>query len=272
MTKVIAVFNGKGGVGKTETTKDIASRDARAGKNVLVIGLDTDCCITDALGGDTSGTTIYDVLVNPTLGMVRAIKSYTRAPMAGRLDFIPESMELNKAHIAFKSSPNRPNGVTFPANLHWLLRQPEITQRYDRVYLDLGPNWDEINAMAVIAAQYLLIPVVPEPLAIRALKRLTTRIDQNNLDRVSSGITDRTSILGVVLTRIGSPAHEALAAKLAQSLERGQIPCFKTYIPNTDAVWEATGECVPVWHFAPHDPASVAYAQLYQEVRTALHD
>lgn len=274
MPTVIAVFNGKGGVGKTETAKDLATRDAQAGLRVLVVGLDSDCCMTDAiLGAEVSANdlTIYDVLIHPTLGMARAIKHYTRVALSGCLDIVPESMELDKAHAEFKKSSDRPNGVAFPANLHWLLRQPDI-QKYQRVYLDLGPNWDETNAMALIAANKLIIPVVPEPLAIRALKRLITRIDQNNLDRVSAGITEQTQILGVVLTRVGSAAHETLARKLILSLERAQIACFKTLIPNTDAVWQSTGECLPVWQSAPQDAASLAYAQLYQEVRMALHD
>lgn len=272
MTIVTAVFNGKGGVGKTETTKALATCDAQEGNNVLVIGLDTDCCITDALLGGSIGNclTMYDVLTHPSLGMARAIQPYTRVPLKGRLDVIPESMDLNKAPADFKSSSDRPNGVPFLAILNWLLRQSEITATYQRVYLDLGPNWDDINAMALIAARKILIPVTPEPLAIRALKRLTKRIEQNNLDRVSAGVTERTEMVGVVLTRVGSAAHQTLAQKLTQSLAQAQMPCFKTTIPNSDAVWQSTGECLPVWAYAPNDPATLAYGALHCEMQEAL--
>jgi chromosome partitioning protein len=275
MTTVTCVFNGKGGVGKTETTKALATEDARAGQSVLVIGLDTDCCITDALLGSNVGNslTMYDVLTHPTLGMVRAIQHYTRVPLAGRLDVIPESMDLNKAPKDFLNSPDRPNGVPFLKILYWLLRQPEITGTYQRVYLDMGPNWDDINAMALIAAVKILIPATPEPLAIQALKRLKKRIEQNNLDRVSAGVTERTEIAGVVLTRVGSNAHQVLAQRLMVALAQSQPPmrCFTTMIPNSDAVWQSTGECLPVWAYAPNDPATAAYGALHTEVQAVLN-
>jgi chromosome partitioning protein len=271
MTRVYAISNVKGGVGKTTATENIGIRWAYDGERVLLIDLDSDCCLTDALLGEkftksTQHLSILDVLTNPAAGIASAVVPYTTISLRGKVDMIAGSTAISEAPERFAAARVQQPVAQFDEVLSWLFRQPFITEQYTTILLDLGPNWDIITKTALFSAQSAIIPIIPAPLAISALKRLKDRIDDANRDRSRAGFPGRTDIIGVLLSQVGTDKQRVLADRLRTALNAASIPCCTTAIPFDDAVWEATGEHLPVWQFAPSAPASLAFIALAQEL------
>jgi len=268
---MITAINLKGGVGKTVITKNAAYALACAGRRVLVIDADSDCCLTDALLGEqVPRANLSDVLTAPDAGADRAIVHYTGTPqhplhMAGCLDVLPGSPDIARAAPTFLATRPRQPVQQFHEALPYALAH--TSQSYDAVLIDPGPNWDAMTDAILSIVDGIIIPVVPEAMAIRSLKRLLTRITA-----VSAGRPARDHfLLGVVLSKIMSAPQQELARTLRGSLTRAGIPVFQTVIPFTDQVWQADGEQVPVAAYAPDNAAALAFNALAGEIREVAH-
>jgi len=290
MTIITAMDNKKGGTGKTTTAINLGTYLAAAcGNRVLIIDLDSDRCITDGMAGGafdahtSNKLNILDCLADIKHGFGSAIIRYDITPYAaaasqlaslvhmpyvtgGSVDLITGSEDLAEAPVYFNQQ-KQPVG-TFDQSLHWMLRQPDVTERWDQVILDIGTGWDLVTKTAIFAADEAIIPVEPASLSIEAFKRHNLRINKGNTDRRRAGLIGQTIIRGVLISRYNavSPVHQQFVSGMRQMLAGAQIPCFTTVIPTSDAILVAMHNHAPSWGQYPDDPGAQAFASLAKEI------
>jgi chromosome partitioning protein len=292
-TEVYAIDNKKGGVGKTTSAFNLGTLlAAYFGERVLLIDLDSDRCLTDAIGGgsfdahNAGKLTILDTLAKPANGFGGAIIPYDLARFGaavnriastvlsqcaprtgGCVDLVAGSEDLADAPALFARESGQPVG-NFDHVLSWLVRQPAVTGKYSRIIFDIGPGWDTVTRSGLFAAGKAIIPVEPASLSIEAFKRHQARITRANSERARAGIAGQTAIAGVLVSRVNtqSPVQAQFITGLRQALEKGGISCFKTEIPASDAVLMAMKDHVPAWAAYPDDLASQAFMRLTAEI------
>ena len=259
--------NLKGGVGKTEQAKNCGLALAQAGKRVLAIDGDSDRCLTDSLVEEEPTCTLFDLLREPGQGIERAVVPYERIPLEGCFHLIPGSEEISTAPAAFSDAQIRQPVASFNEVLPYLIKN--FASAYDLIIIDPGPNRDAVNDALLMSAQGAFVPSAAEPLAFKGLTRILNRIRRNNKDRARLGLPGETTPLGIVLSKVMPDQHE-VADQMAAAFSAAKTHCLTTRIPYSRQVWESTGALLPVWAYAPNDPAAVAYLQLTAEMEALM--
>jgi chromosome partitioning protein len=248
-TRIIAVTNQKGGVGKTTTAINLAAALAQRGRRVLVVDIDPQGNSTTALGIDKTQVVrcIYDVLLK-SASLDDAIIE-TGVP---GLWLVPATLNLAGAEIELVSALSREQ------RLRNALRS--ATRAYDDVIIDCPPSLGLLTLNALTAAQCLIIPVQAEYLALEGLGQLTRVIDL-----VRTHLNEDLSILGVLITMYDGRTN--LATQVVAEVENffpGVV--FATRIPRTVRLSEAPSYGAPITTFDPKSKGALAYAALADEV------
>jgi chromosome partitioning protein len=247
MSRVIAVLNQKGGVGKTTTAINMGAYLARAGKKVLVVDFDPQGNATSGLGlsKETIETTAYDILFKPGEIVTAILETNT----AG-LNIIASNAGLAAAEVELVDKPNR----------ELLLKQAIKGLDYDYILIDCPPALSLLTINALVAADQLLIPVQAEYYALEGLSQLLSV-----MQRVRQGLNTNLELLGVVITMYDS--RTSLSSQVQEELKKhfGE-KVFNTVIPRNVRLAEAPSHGKTI---ADHDKWSKgarAYKQLTKEV------
>ena len=177
MSRVIAIANQKGGVGKTTTSISLASAMSRLGKKVLLIDMDYQANATQGLGRAkvTSENTIYDVLMK-TVPASEVIEGCQKPAV----DLLPSNYQLAGADLILDKQGEGKEQV-----LREVLEP--VRDNYDYIFIDCPPSLGILNTNALTAADSVLIPVQCEYYALEGLThllmtiRLTQRIFNSSL-------------------------------------------------------------------------------------------
>jgi len=249
MTKILAVTNQKGGVGKTTTTVNLAASLAASGQRVLLIDLDPQGNATMGSGINKQGIelTIYHVL----LGEASIQQARATSPQ-GKYDLIPANRDLAGAEIEMIELPER------EMRLKSALKS--IENEYDFVLIDCPPALNILTLNALCTAQTVMIPMQCEYYALEGLSDLV-----NTVKRVRSNFNPVLRIEGLLRTMFDP--RNILAQQVSEQLQKHfGNKVYKTVIPRNVRLAEAPGFGAPVLYHDGQSKGAQAYLDLAKEI------
>lgn len=249
MTRIYAIANQKGGVGKTTTAVNLSAYLALAGRRVLLVDIDPQCNASSSLGLDKNKVShsSYEVL----LGSITAAKATLKNTRLN-LSVVPASPALAAAEVELVGELGR----------EYRLRQALATEadKYDYVLIDCPPSLGLLTVNALTAASGVLIPVQCEYLALEGLSQLTRTVQL-----VRQRLNPQLEIRGLIMTMYD--ARTALAQQVVAEVEKFFADkVFRTRIPRNVRLSEAPSHGQPIMTYAPLSPGGQAYKSLAEEL------
>ena len=248
-SRIIAVVNQKGGVGKTTTTINLAAALTLKGKKVLLIDMDPQGNAATGLGIPRASRdiTIYDVLVDGV-----ALSGAILETSVPGLKLIPSHVDLAGAELEIG---NRAGRTT-------ILRDAidEDTSHYDYVLIDCPPSLNLLTVNALSASRSVLVPLQCEFFALEGLSQLLQTIEM-----AKARINPDLVIDGVMLTMY-DPSNRLSAQVAADVRKHLGRAVFQTIIPRNVRIAEAPSFGKPVLMYDPHCAGSKAYKALATEM------
>ena len=263
MTRIIAIANQKGGVGKTTTTVNLGAALAERGRRVLLIDLDPQASLTLAVGGPPQASdgqpepapaaTLYTALLRAMRGEAEPFAGAIQTSRSG-LHLVPASIELSAIELDLAREPL---GVL-------MLRDAleGLPAGYDYVLLDCPPSLGILTTNALAAAQGVIIPLQADYLALRGVELLLTTI--NKLQRRAN---PQLSVLGVLLTLADLRtlhAREVIAAAHTAFGERVRV--FDEVVQYSVRLKEAPLANASILEYASQSSVAAAYRKLAELV------
>jgi chromosome partitioning protein len=253
--QVIAVTNHKGGVGKTTTCINMAASLAQLRYRVLLVDLDPQASLTLHLGfmPDKLERTVYTAL---QAAAKRAPYDYGRLLLdaGGGVSLLPANLELSGFDITMNHVLNREHLVKSVIE--------SLKPNYDFVIFDCGPSISLLTINALTAADWVLVPVEAEFLAVRGISLLMETIEE-----VQSTTNRSLKILGILITKYDARGNVTrdLVANVREAYGR-HIHVFQTVIPRALRVVESSVEGKSVVSFDPESPPAQAYTQFARQL------
>lgn len=249
MTKVIALANQKGGVGKTTSCVNLAASLHSVKQRVLLIDLDPQGNATMGSGVDKNNLTLT---ANDVLLETAKIEDVIIKSTPGGYDLLPGNGDLTDAEISLVNKPQRERK----------LKQAlvKISNQYDFILLDCPPSLNMLTLNALVAANSLLIPMQCEYYALEGLSALLSTMEQ-----VRESLNPSLHVEGIIQTMYDP--RNRLAQDVAKQL-KSYFPnkVYRTVIPRNVRLAEAPSHGVPVLLYDKTSRGSTAYLALAGEI------
>ena len=248
MTKIIAVTNQKGGVGKTTTSINVAYFLAKAGKKTLLVDFDPQGNATSGLGIDKQnlGATISEVIMRQIdLANIILPTEYKNLSIA------PATPHLANTEVELAQAQGR---------FVCLREALQKATDYDYIIIDSPPSLSLLTVNGMIAANYVLLPVQAEFYALEGLGQLL-----ESMKLIKKGLNTPLELLGVLLTMMDS--RTTLSGQVHAEVKK-YFPdkIFKNSIPRNIRLAEAPSHGAPVGAYDRFSKGSRAYKALTKEV------
>ena len=245
MSRIYALANQKGGVGKTTTAINLAACLAEAGERALVVDLDPQANATSGLGMRANGTSSYDLLDGAPLAEL------AKATQFPNLFLVPSRPELAGASVELSQ---RDDGERYLADA---LQQAD---GFDFVLLDCPPSLGPLTVNALAAANRVVVPVQTEYYALEGLAQLV-----QSINLIKARLNPTLTIAGVLLTM--ADGRTRLSAEVEAEVRKHFGPLvFDAVVPRSVRVAEAPSHGLPVTHYDRRSRGAEAYWKVAMEL------
>lgn len=249
MGKAIAIFNQKGGVGKTTTNINLGACLAQLGKKVLILDIDPQGNTTSGIGFSKTGLdyTVYDILIENDFDPRKAILHTS----VKNLDLIPANVDLAGAEIEMVQLEGREKRLRKAIN--------KIRRRYDYIFIDCPPSLGLLTINSLTAVESVLIPIQCEFYALEGVSQLMSTIEL-----VKRNLNTELEIEGVVLSMFDGRTN--LSIQVVQEVKRYfGAKVYSTVIPRNIRLAEAPSYGMPIVEYDPKSKGAQAYNEFAKE-------
>lgn len=244
MTKVIALSNHKGGVGKTTSTVNIGAGLAKRGKRVLMIDMDPQANLSQCFGVQEPEYTVYGALVGDY-----ELKPYE---LRDNLHLVPSTLDLAGAEVELASK------IARETILKKLVEK--VKDQYDYILLDCAPSLGLITINAFAATDEIYIPLQAQFLALHGLDKL-----MDIVALVRENINPHLHISGVFTTQYDG--RKVLNRDIAELVhEHFKDKAFKTVIRDNVTLAEAPSHWQDIFTYSPKSNGAADYGALVDEI------
>lgn len=249
MGKAIAIFNQKGGVGKTTTNINLAACLANKGKKVLVLDIDPQGNTTSGLGIDKRNLeySTYDLLTEDNINTKKAIlKTSTEG-----LDIIPASVNLAGAEVELVGIKGREKKLKKALE--------KVKKNYDYIFIDCPPSLGLLTINSLTAVDSVLIPIQCEFYALEGVAQLMSTIEI-----VKKNLNSNLKIQGVILSMFDGRTN--LSIQVVEEVKKYfKEKVYTTVIPRNVRLAEAPSYGLPIVEYDPRSTGAEAYKDFAEE-------
>ena len=256
-TRILAVVNQKGGVGKTTTSINLGTALAAVGRKVLIVDFDAQGNASTGLGitRPERALTSYDMVVEGV-----KLEETVQSTLVPRLDIIPGDENLSGVEIELAADPRRSYRLRDALRNFVDRAATEGQAPYDYILIDCPPSLSALTLNAMTAAHALLVPLQCEFLALEGLSQLLRTVEA-----VRGGLNPELEIQGVILTMYDR--RNNLSDQVADEVRAFMGPkVYNTVIPRNVRLSEAPSFGKPALLYDYRCPGSEAYIRLASEV------
>lgn len=249
MGKAIAIFNQKGGVGKTTTNINLAACLAKKEKKILVLDIDPQGNTTSGLGIEKKALkkSSYDLMIEDDINAEDVILKTG----VDNLDIIPANVSLSGAEVELAIIRGREKRLKKALN--------QVKEKYDFIFIDCPPSLGLLTINSLTAVDSVLIPIQCEFYALEGVAQL-----MNTIEIVRKNLNEKLYVQGVILSMFDGRTN--LSVQVVEEVKKYfREKVYKTVIPRNVRLAEAPSYGLPIIEYDPKSKGAEAYREFADE-------